>query len=144
MEGAPKQYTNEEIAEMEKSRTMSDAELLKRGAEYHLNKNNEIDNLIVNGLTIDKQIKSLDIEEGLNNWLNSLSIIVYGTDKPINLIRLRDIMKNHDCIQISVGGGTVFCATCSWKNRESNNIFWTSLSGEEKKFLNVLMTGSTM
>lgn len=30
----PKQYTLEEIAEMEKSRTISDAELLKDGAEY--------------------------------------------------------------------------------------------------------------
>lgn len=30
----PKQYTPEEIAELEKSRTISDAELLKDGAEY--------------------------------------------------------------------------------------------------------------
>ena len=36
MERAPKQYTNEEIAGMEKSRTISDAELLKGGAEYVL------------------------------------------------------------------------------------------------------------
>ena len=33
-EGKPKQHTPEEIARIEKSRTLSDAELLKGGAEY--------------------------------------------------------------------------------------------------------------
>lgn len=32
----PKQYTSEEIAKMEKSRTLSDAEILKHGAEYKI------------------------------------------------------------------------------------------------------------
>lgn len=37
----PKQYTPEEIAEFEKSRTISDAELLKGGAEYAVNEDGE-------------------------------------------------------------------------------------------------------
>ncbi len=37
----PKQYTPEEIAEMEKSRTISDAELLKGGAEYIVSEEGE-------------------------------------------------------------------------------------------------------
>ena len=37
MEGEPKQYTPEEIAQLEKSRTISDAKLLKDGAEYSVN-----------------------------------------------------------------------------------------------------------
>ena len=41
MEGTPKQYTNEEIAEMERSRTVSDAELLKNGAEYKVDDRDE-------------------------------------------------------------------------------------------------------
>jgi len=43
----PKQYTPEEIAEMEKSRTISDAELLKGGAEYSINEKGEKENLLV-------------------------------------------------------------------------------------------------
>lgn len=35
----PKQYTPEEMAELEKSRTISDAELLKGGAEYEVDEN---------------------------------------------------------------------------------------------------------
>lgn len=41
----PKQYTPEEIAQFEKSRTISDAELLKGGAEYAINKEGEKVNL---------------------------------------------------------------------------------------------------
>ncbi len=37
----PKQYTPEEIARLEKSRTISDAELLKGGAEYIIDENKE-------------------------------------------------------------------------------------------------------
>ncbi|OHA79291.1 MAG: hypothetical protein A2747_02510 [Candidatus Yonathbacteria bacterium RIFCSPHIGHO2_01_FULL_44_41] len=37
----PKQYTLEEIAEMEKSRTISDANLLIKGAEYFFDKKGE-------------------------------------------------------------------------------------------------------
>lgn len=37
----PKQYTPEEIAELEKSRTISDAELLKDGAEYKVDEKGE-------------------------------------------------------------------------------------------------------
>lgn len=37
----PKQYTPEEIAQLEKSRTISDAELLKGGAEYAVNEKGE-------------------------------------------------------------------------------------------------------
>ncbi len=37
----PKQYTPEEMAEMQKSRTISDAELLKGGAEYVVGENEE-------------------------------------------------------------------------------------------------------
>lgn len=37
----PKQYTPEEIAQLEKSRTISDAELLKGGAEYEVNERGE-------------------------------------------------------------------------------------------------------
>lgn len=40
----PKQYTPEEIAEIEKSRTVSDAELLKEGAEYEINEKGEKEN----------------------------------------------------------------------------------------------------
>lgn len=43
----PKQYTSEEIAEMEKSRTISDAELLIGGAEYSINEKGEKENLLV-------------------------------------------------------------------------------------------------
>ena len=37
----PKQYTPEEIAQLEKSRTISDSRLLKEGAEYSLNEKGE-------------------------------------------------------------------------------------------------------
>lgn len=37
----PKQYTPEEIAEMEKTRTISDAELLKEGAKYVVDEKGE-------------------------------------------------------------------------------------------------------
>ena len=43
MEGTPKQYTNEEIAEMEKSRTISDGNLLEGGAEYVVNDKGGLD-----------------------------------------------------------------------------------------------------
>lgn len=46
MEG-PKQKTPEEIAALEKSRTISDAELLKGGAEYKVNEKGEKENLLV-------------------------------------------------------------------------------------------------
>lgn len=42
----PKQYTPEEIAQLEKSRTISDAELLKGGAEYSINEKGEKENLL--------------------------------------------------------------------------------------------------
>jgi hypothetical protein len=38
---APKEYSPEEIAEIEKNRTLSDAGLLTRGAEYIINEKNE-------------------------------------------------------------------------------------------------------
>ena len=43
----PKQYTPEEIAQLEKSRTISDAELLKGGAEYVVDEKGEKENLLV-------------------------------------------------------------------------------------------------
>ncbi|KKU81895.1 MAG: hypothetical protein UY07_C0007G0049 [Parcubacteria group bacterium GW2011_GWA1_47_8] len=43
----PKQYTSEEIANLEKSRTISDAELLKGGAEYSVDEKGEKENLLV-------------------------------------------------------------------------------------------------
>lgn len=43
----PKQYTPEEIAQLEKSRTISDAELLKGGAEYSVNEKGEKENLLI-------------------------------------------------------------------------------------------------
>ena len=46
MEG-PKQKTPEEIAEIEKSRTISDAELLKGGAEYAVDEREEKKNLLI-------------------------------------------------------------------------------------------------
>ena len=42
----PKQYTPEEIAGLEKSRTISDAELLKGGAQYSVNEKGEKENLL--------------------------------------------------------------------------------------------------
>lgn len=43
----PKQYTPEEIAQLEKSRTISDAELLEGGAEYKINEKGEKENLLI-------------------------------------------------------------------------------------------------
>ena len=40
-EEKPKQYTPEEIAKLEKSRTTSDARLLEEGAEYSFNQEGE-------------------------------------------------------------------------------------------------------
>ncbi len=43
----PEEYTPEEIVELEKSRTISDAELLKDGAEYEVSEEGEKENLLV-------------------------------------------------------------------------------------------------
>lgn len=56
-EGKPK-YTPEQIAQLEKSRTISDTELLKGGAEYVVNKMGEKQNLIIS------QEQSKDVKEG--------------------------------------------------------------------------------
>ncbi len=58
MEGAPKQYTKEEIAELEKSRTISDAELLKNGAEYMIGDNGEKE-LLVNNKQKDAAMRDM-------------------------------------------------------------------------------------
>ncbi len=53
----PKQYTPEEIAELEKSRTISDAELFKGGAEYEVDKEGK--KLL---MATEKQKEKMDIE----------------------------------------------------------------------------------
>ena len=59
----PKQYTPEEIAEMEKSRTISDAELLKGGAEYSVNEKGEKENLLVTNEQSEKLHEEFRSEE---------------------------------------------------------------------------------
>lgn len=54
----PKQYTPEEIAQLEKSRTISDAELLEDGAEYTVSKDGE-KRL---HFTADQYLRDIDIE----------------------------------------------------------------------------------
>lgn len=63
----PKEYTQEEIAQLEKSRTISDAELLKGGAEYAVDENSEKENL----LATEKQKENIP-ENIIRNILNKL------------------------------------------------------------------------
>ena len=55
----PKQYTPKEIAEIEKSRTISDAELLKGGAEYVVDEEKMVGQLIV---PTEEQIRNIHLE----------------------------------------------------------------------------------
>ncbi len=76
MESSPKQYTNEEIAALEKTRTISDAELLKGGANYVINERGEKE------LVLNKnrdQAFSLSINEQLkihNEFSNRVEMII--------------------------------------------------------------------
>ncbi len=60
MEGAPKQYTKEELTELEKSRTLSDADFLNNGANYDVNIESGEKQLILNDEQIEKEKGSME------------------------------------------------------------------------------------
>jgi len=64
----PKQYTPEEIVQLEKSRTISDAELLSRGAEYSINEKGEKENLVITS----KQEGGIHKDFVLTEWLERM------------------------------------------------------------------------
>ncbi|MBI5817319.1 MAG: hypothetical protein HZB09_02740 [Candidatus Yonathbacteria bacterium] len=82
----PKQYTPEEIAEMEKSRTISDAELLKGGAKHMVggdgNKRLEVSDL---------QLKTLINREERKNRINEINAKIENLERALN--RLEYLQK---------------------------------------------------
>lgn len=75
MEGAPKQYTKEEIAELEKSRTISDADFLNNGAKYDVNMESGEKQLILNDEQIEKEkgdMEKILKEERIDSYFHFL------------------------------------------------------------------------
>ena len=82
----PKQYTPEEIANLEKSRTISDAELLKKGAEFSINEKGEKENL----LTTEKQKELLSDKHAVS----TLGVLGRTFEGISNLWDIQDKIRN--------------------------------------------------
>ena len=93
----PKQYTPEEIAEMEKSRTISDAELLKGGAGYVIDED-EGKKLVANSEMIKEIRDEHENEEekkiGYGKWLAFQKILEEKGIEYQNTIRVPYLDKN--------------------------------------------------